>query len=335
MGGISARSFGSHAMRTLWTFAAIVAVTLGLVLATMGSARATPSPGAVEAQIDEAWNKLEPLIEKYNAVHDQLTAQQTKVKKLKAKIAPLAMKVDLVMARVGTISAQRYMRPTSTVSALLASGSPSAFADQVTILNQVAKNESATVADAIRLKADYDAQKAPIDKLVTSLSQQQATLATQRNAINKQIKDLNKLRLTAYGTTGGTGTYRPATCPQSYDGSPGARAAKVACAQAGKPYVYATAGPDTFDCSGLTQYAWRHGAGVSLPHNAYQQKQVTGDPSITRATLRVGDLVFYYSDIHHVAIYVGGNWVMSAPQTGDHVRMKSISSSPIAGYGRP
>ena len=98
-----------------------------------------------------------------------------------------------------------------------------------------------------------------------------------------------------------------------------------------KPYRWGTAGPDTFDCSGLTQQAWLHGANVSLPHNAAAQKAATqrvGSPQI-------GDLVFYYSDVHHVAIYVGNGWVMSAPTTGDFVRMKPVNSPPINGYGRP
>jgi cell wall-associated NlpC family hydrolase len=308
--------------------------TFGLVLATIGNAHAAPSPGQLEAQIDAAWNQVEPLIEQWNAVHDKLKGEQAKVAQLKAKIRPLAMQVELARTRVSAISARMYMRgPGSTLSALLTTGKVSTFVDQLTILNQLAVQETSTVADAKALKAKYDAQEAPIDQLVSSLAQQEAALAAKRDAINAQIAQLNKLRLAAYGTSTSTGKFRPAACPYKYDGTPGARAAKWACQQAGKAYQWGSAGPSTFDCSGLTQQAWLHGANVSLPHNAAAQKAAT--TRITSGSLRIGDLVFYYSDVHHVAIFVGNGWVMSAPTTGDYVRMKPINSSPINSYGRP
>jgi cell wall-associated NlpC family hydrolase len=308
--------------------------TFGLLLATMGNAHAAPSPGQLEAQINAAWNQVEPLIEQWNAVHDKLQVQQTKVAQLKAKIQPLAVKVELARARVGAVSARMYMQgPGSALSALMTSGKLSTFVDQLTILNQLAIQQTSAVADARALKDQYDAQEAPIDQLVTTLSQQQAALAAKRDAINAQIAQLNKLRLAAYGTSTATGKYRPAACPATYDGSPGARAARWACTQAGKPYRWGTNGPSTFDCSGLTQQAWLNGANVSLPHNAAGQKQVT--TRVSAANLRIGDLIFYYADVHHVAIFVGNGWVMAAPSTGDYVRMKPINSSPINSYGRP
>src|SRR6185503_15210639 len=80
-------------------------------------------------------------------------------------------------------------------------------------------------------------------------------------------------------------------------------AVKYAYAQLGKPYKWAAAGPNSFDCSGLTLAAWR-AAGLSLPHNAAMQWRSM--PHISRAALRPGDLVFYRS-LGHVAIYVGNN----------------------------
>jgi cell wall-associated NlpC family hydrolase len=141
------------------------------------------------------------------------------------------------------------------------------------------------------------------------------------------------LRLAAYGFTGpALGALRPVPCPLVYLGDRGSVAARRACAAIGKPYVWADAGPGGYDCSGLTLAAWR-GVGVALGHFTGWQ-WLAGTP-VTRDELRPGDLVFYFRDLHHVAIYVGGDWVVHAPHPGDYVRMARLDMLPIAGYRRP
>jgi cell wall-associated NlpC family hydrolase len=82
----------------------------------------------------------------------------------------------------------------------------------------------------------------------------------------------------------------------------------------------------------LVLAAWKQ-VGVYLPHNAAAQRRSM--PYVSRANLQIGDLIFYYSDIHHVAIYVGGGHAMSAPQAGDVVRMIDMDNAPIHSFGRP
>ena len=102
--------------------------------------------------------------------------------------------------------------------------------------------------------------------------------------------------------------------------------------QIGDPYVYGAAGPDSFDCSGLTMYAWRAG-GVSLPHSS--QAQYSGTTHVPISALQPGDLVFFYSDIHHVAIYSGGGMMIEAPHTGAYVREVPLRVSDLVGASRP
>jgi peptidoglycan DL-endopeptidase CwlO len=109
-------------------------------------------------------------------------------------------------------------------------------------------------------------------------------------------------------------------------------AVDTARAQLGKPYVYAGSGPDVFDCSGLTMYAWAS-AGVSLPHNA--EAQYMSLPHVSQSELQPGDLVFFGSPIHHVGIYAGGGTMIEAPYTGVNVRYRSIYRSDYAGAARP
>jgi cell wall-associated NlpC family hydrolase len=309
----------------------------GLVLGGAGTAAAAPapaSPGDIEAQIDQTWNKLEPLLEQWNGVHEKLVANQAKVAELQNQIKPLKLKVDLAQARVGALSAKYYeYGPGTKLNALLISGSPVTLVDQLSTLDEVARNETASVADVVKLRTQFEQQEKPIDAMVAQLAQQQATLDAQKVDLNSQIQKLQQMRLAAYGDSAtGTGSLRPVTCPQVYNGDAGSKAAKYACDQIGKKYVWAAAGPNSFDCSGLTLAAWRS-VGVSLPHNAYEQKQVT--TRISNANLRPGDLVFYYSDVHHVVIYVGNGWVVSASTYGIPVEMQKIDMSRVNGYGRP
>jgi len=319
-------------LRALLLASALVVGTL-VTTGTAGYADPTPAPADVEAQINTAWGQLEPVIEKYNATHEQYLAMQQKVAGLQAQIQPLQMKVDLAMGRVGAISAQAYMYgPGSKVDALLQSGSPEQLLSELGYLNMIAHQESATIADVLKLRDQYERQKQPLDAALAALQQQDAALGAQKQDIQSKITQLNSMRLAAYGNNPGMGNLRPVACPQTYDGSPGARAAKYACAQIGKPYIWADAGPDGYDCSGLTLASWRS-VGVNLPHNALEQKQVTTPVNVT--DLRVGDLVFYYRDIHHVVIYVGNNWVVSASTFGVPIEEQKLDMTRYAGAGRP
>jgi peptidoglycan DL-endopeptidase CwlO len=143
------------------------------------------------------------------------------------------------------------------------------------------------------------------------------------------------------GGSGGVpgGGSSPAPGGSSLGTSSGAQAAiDFARAQIGKPYQWAADGPDTFDCSGLTERAWQQG-GVGLPH--YSVAQYEQSEKIALGDLRPGDLVFFGSDktdfhsIYHVALYIGGGDMIEAPFTGENVRISSMWRSSLFGAARP
>jgi cell wall-associated NlpC family hydrolase len=306
-----------------------------LVLAAPIPAHATPSPAEVEQQINDTWNALEPLIEQYNQVHAQLQANQAKAAELQKQIQPLQLQVELTMTRVGVTSAQLYKTgPAFGISALLASGTPADFVDQLSTLNFMAHEQNAQIASVVAQRDQLAQAKKPYDELVVKLAVQDADLAAKKKTIQTQLDQLQQLRQQAYGATGAAGgNLRPVVCPVEYYGDPGSIAAKKACSLIGKPYVWGAAGPNGYDCSGLTLAAWA-AAGVTLGH--YTGWQWNEGKPVTRAQLRPGDLVFYYSDLHHMGIYVGGGWIVHAPTTGDFVRMAQLDrGAPIAGFRRP
>jgi cell wall-associated NlpC family hydrolase len=331
--GSAARPHRTRFTRSFRLFGLIAAVA-GLALTPATVAHAAPaSPGQIEAQIDQKWNQLEPLLEKWDGVHENLVKNQQKVAKLQAQIKPLKVQVDLAMTRVSAVAAKYYeYGPNSNLNALLETGSPSTLVDQLGMLNEMSRQQTQSIADVVKLRQKYEQQEAPIDAMVANLSKQQADLDAQKKQLQGQLNELQQQRLAAYGSGGGTGSLRPVACPQVYTGDKGSKAAQFACNQIGKSYVWDADGPDSYDCSGLTMASWRS-VGVTLPHNAYQQKQTT--TPVSKANLKPGDLVYYYSDVHHVVIYVGNNWVVSAPTFGEDVQMQKLDMSRVNSYGRP
>jgi cell wall-associated NlpC family hydrolase len=317
--------------------AARAVVTLGIAcvvgLLPAVHAYAAPSVAEIEKQIDDAWEKLEPIIEQYNKVHSQLKANQKKAAGLAQKIQPLSMQVDLALTRVGVLASQYYKGgPVSSLNAILTSGSPTTLTEQLMLLDQLARAEQRQIAAVATTKAKYDEQKQKLDELIAAQKVQDADLAAKKKAIDAEMDRLQKLRIQAYGSSTVGGALRIGPCPAVYIGGAAGTAVRTACAQIGKPYVWGANGPGSFDCSGLTQYSWGK-AGVSLTH--YTGAQWREGTPISRANARPGDLVFFYSDLHHVGMYVGNGLMVHASRAGQPVKMAYISNMPIAGFRRP
>ena len=142
---------------------------------------------------------------------------------------------------------------------------------------------------------------------------------------------------TAPPSTAPPATTPPSTPPPSTTPPPVSSRASVAVqtarAQIGDPYVWGATGPDAFDCSGLTSYSWK-AAGVILPRTS--REQYAAGVKVARSALQPGDLVYFGSPIYHVAIYIGNNTMISAPQPGDVVKYQSLDAfSDYAGATRP
>ena len=110
-------------------------------------------------------------------------------------------------------------------------------------------------------------------------------------------------------------------------------AVQAALGQQGVPYRYATSSPGVgFDCSGLTAYAWAQ-AGVGLPHQS--RAQFASVPRVPKESAQPGDLIFFYSPISHVSIYLGNGMQVHAPNTGKTVTVAPVNWGKVVGVGRP
>jgi peptidoglycan DL-endopeptidase CwlO len=312
---------------------ACVVAAAGILLSP-AAAYATPSPSSIESQIDKQWNDLEPIIEQYNNVHGQLLKNRAQQKSLSARLTPLQLQVDLAISQVSNMAGEVYMQGApNALNAMVMSGSPTGLTDKLTYLDQLARHQRESIADVAKLRDKLASDKRDLDTLTQGVAARDAQLAQQKKDIQKKIDDLQKLRIQAYGSSADKGSLRTGPCPVTYANTKGGRAAQKACSLIGKPYVFGSEGPGSYDCSGLTKAAWAS-VGVHLEH--YTKDQWSEGKSVSAADLQPGDLVFYYyPSLHHVALYIGGGMVVHAPHTGDFVRMATIDRGPIAGYRRP
>ncbi|MEV6633251.1 NlpC/P60 family protein [Actinoplanes sp. NPDC051470] len=321
----------SRARRLLCVFAVLATVIVipKPALASPG-VLAEPTPSNVEKQIDQQWDKLEPVIEQYNKVHGELQANRRKLQAIQKRLTPLEVQVNVAMGQVRGMAAQTYMQGSpSAVKAMILTGNAQGLTDKLEFLDQYAKHQRNSVKDVVTLRDRLSQDKQDLDTLTKALAAQDVGLARSKAGIQKKVDQLQTLRLAAYGKTGDDGPLRLGPCPATYTKEKGNRAAQKACSLIGTPYVFGAIGPGGYDCSGLTMAAW-NAVGVHLTH--YTGAQIGQGRPISRGDLQPGDLVFYP---HHVGIYVGGNKIVHAPHTGDHVRMTDVDRMGAIGYRRP
>jgi peptidoglycan DL-endopeptidase CwlO len=337
------------AARTLLRSALVASAATALLLPA-DLALADPTPAQLQAQIDKGNNAVELVVEQYNKINGDLAATQASLAALQAKLPPLQSNLDAAHANVDEIAATAYRTVSNlrSVSVLLSAQSSGTFMDQATTLQQLTRTQQHQIDTFATAKKNVDAEKKRLNDLLAAQNAQKTALETKKAKIEGDIARLDgmqrKLEASAPKATAVPKTSNPTggpkkTTPQKPSKGPpppvvsGAAGKAVAYAwkQLNKRYVYATAGPNTFDCSGLTMMAWK-AAGVSLPHNAAQQWSRVRH--ISRSQLAPGDLVFY-NGLGHVGIYIGNNQIIHAPNSRTVVKISPITTDPIYGYGRP
>ncbi|MFI2202370.1 NlpC/P60 family protein [Streptomyces sp. NPDC020192] len=181
------------------------------------------------------------------------------------------------------------------------------------LLSQLTAQEKARLAAVEREKQQEAARKA------AELAKQQAEAQQKSTSSSASGSSSSGSSGSSTSSTGSTSSGSSGSS-SSYD-TKAAKAIAFARAQIGKPYVWGATGPDSYDCSGLTQAAWR-AAGVTLPRTTYDQ--VNAGTTVSLANARPGDLIFFYDDISHVGLYIGNGMMIHAPKPGAYVREESV-----------
>jgi peptidoglycan DL-endopeptidase CwlO len=353
--GGSDRAFGRL------TAAVALAVLLAVGSSTVSSARPTRQDLAnAKAQLLALNQRLSQLVEQYDAAKLTLRKVEGQLSDARAKARQARAEAERARAYFSARARGAYEGVGSGIDVLLGATSLSEFSDRMEFLNSVARDDvdAATRAQV----AGQRARRATTD-LTQTLHRRQAlvrTLDARRADIEKGIadqqalirdleKELSKPAVRRIVAQPGPapaprpapppGRSRPPPPPQPQPPPPSGRAAvavHAAHSAIGIPYKWGGSSPEEgFDCSGLTMWAWGK-AGVSLPHSSAAQYAML--PHVGRNQLKPGDLLFFYSPISHVAMYVGGGMMIHAKHPGTRVAKEPISGyywAVYVGAGRP
>jgi cell wall-associated NlpC family hydrolase len=332
--------------RPRYGVAAAVAATIACVLVAPTVAAATPTPtspstpakstpatiSSVTAKLASLSRQNEAVTEAVNLAQADLVARQAAASSAQQKAAAQMSAFRAARDQFGqTVAAQYESDSFSAAGALFTSDSGQEYMDKVSTMSLLTQHRTAQVVALSAAKAVADqAQKSSTVLLAAAVAKQQA-VAKQKAGVDADTKKFKALLATltlaqqqayhARNVPAAAIVAQITAVPVHAGNSAAQKAIDFATAQLGKPYVTNAAGPNVFDCSGLTMRAWQ-AAGVSLPHNAAAQYGYGTHVSI--ADLQPGDLIFLYRPIGHVEIYVGNNLAISAPDTGDHVKYVDV-----------
>ncbi|WP_067463248.1 C40 family peptidase [Actinomadura macra] len=297
-----------------------------------------PSAGEVRKTLTKLNEQVDQNVEKFNKVNEQLKIAKKKLDAAKRSSKGEEAAFEEQRSKIAQMAASAYKNGDSTdVTGFVGSNDPQSILDQAAVFTHLSQERGSQLTQFLATAQRLRREQAQAQNAYNDVAAKAKELKDKKKELDKQVelqkKMLRKLGVsTPSGGSGGGGT------GGSYNGPASGSARKAlnfAYAQLGKAYSYGAAGPNTFDCSGLTMTAWG-AAGVSITRTTNSQYAAT--KRVDRSNLQPGDLVFF-SSLGHVGMYVGGGKMIHAPHTGDVVKISDISSgyylSNYYGAGRP
>jgi cell wall-associated NlpC family hydrolase len=316
----------------------------GMLISAGGSAGAAPKPtlSQVQARLQALNTKALNLDQRYDQIQQELTADNQRLKLVNAESVRYQAKFTAERAQVAQIAALAYEDGNMTsVAALLTSGNAQTILNQSSILLQLSSDNNAQMSQFIEAAKNLTSAQQAAKRAQSAIAGLRAKLLKERKAndatIAAQKTLLAQLTPVQQAPTGPGGGTPPPPGGGVYKGPTGTQAEKAvafAYAQLGKPYVFGATGPNSYDCSGLTQAAWAS-AGISIERTS--EDQWASLPHVSTSDLQPGDILVF-AGAGHVGIYVGGGMMIDAPHTGLDVEKVALSgwySSELDGAVRP
>ncbi|WP_328562656.1 C40 family peptidase [Streptomyces coelicoflavus] len=332
------------------------ALAAGIALAPVPAA-AEPAPGTTGdrtvadllTDLQRLYREAEKATETYNGTEERLRKQRAEVRRLDAELARTRTSLHDSRGAAGRLARQQYQSSSglSPYLRLLLARDPQHAIDQGRVIGRLARERVETVG---RLTGDEKKAEELARRSREALARQAALAGTQEKdrdgvrerlrAVEEMLASLTPEELAALAELEKSGIAEEqerflASGALGDDAKPSAegdRAVRFAVQQLGKPYEWGAEGPGSYDCSGLTSVAWER-AGTPIPRTSQEQWARLNHVALDE--LRPGDLVVYFPEATHVAMYLGDGMVVQAPRPGADVKVSPIAANPVLGAVRP
>ncbi|MBQ0986428.1 C40 family peptidase [Streptomyces sp. F63] len=321
-------------------YAAVLGVTAAAVALSANSAQADPVPDAnkkgVKAQVDRLYEEATQATEKYNGANEKEEKLQKEVESLQETVARGQAELNKLRNGLGSMATAQYRSGgiDPSVQLLLASD-PDGYLEKASTLDRLSSQQLTTLRKAQEKQRTLQQQRAEAAGKLQDLEETRTELRDRKKEIQGKLAQaqrlLNKLTaeekaaMAAEEERANRTSARAELGNQSAGTGRAASAFEAAKSRVGMPYVWGATGPSSFDCSGLTSWAFQQ-AGIAIPRTSQAQASA-GTRINSQSQLRPGDLVIMRSDLSHVGFYAGNGQILHAPKPGASVRYEPMSTS--------
>ncbi|MFF5019255.1 NlpC/P60 family protein [Streptomyces sp. NPDC001165] len=323
---------------TVLTTAAAAAVAL-----SANAANAAPSEklgkDEVKAKVDKLYEQAEQATEKYNGAKEKQQKLQKEISTIQDNVARGQQELNKLRDGLGSLATAQYRSGGIDSSVqLFLSSNPDDFLDKASTLDQLSSQQVEALKKIQDKQRELAQERAEATDKLKDLAATRTELGNKKKEVQGKLAQAQKLLNTLTAKEKAALAAEQARANRSStervdlgDAPPASDRASAAFSAAqskiGSPYVYGASGPSSFDCSGLTSWSYAQ-AGVSIPRTSEAQANI-GTRIYSQSDLKVGDLVFFYGDLHHVGLYAGNGQVLHAPHTGAVVRYEAIGNMPF------
>ena len=308
-----------------------LAITAGFV---PGTANADPDIKDVQAKVDALYHQAEKAQENYHDAQLQLRDLRRDLSDLRADQRRQDERTSAARQQLTNAIVHQYQGDDlSALGQVIVSNNPGDFLGELSTMSSYNDLQTQLYARYTTQAKALDLRAQATEKRLAQISQLQKRMAKDKKAVDAKLADAKALlgKLEADQRAAMSSRSAPRFPAVAASGR-AAAAVAYAKAQVGKPYVYGAAGPNAYDCSGLTMASWAR-AGVGLPHSS--SAQYGSGPHVSASQLQPGDLVFYYQPISHVGMYIGGGMIVHAANPSSGVTISGLYSMPYTGAVRP